>query len=566
VTLSALGCPGPDPVAPNAPNVLEVTPRGEASLQVGQSLPLKAAAFRINRPVSATVTWTSRNPQIATVSSTGVVTAVGPGDAVIVAQAGRVQKTKAFKVTLPPAALVVTPTQISVEIGQAIQMVAQNAKTSVSWSSDAPSIAVVSQVGGIVTGARPGNARITASTGQETATADVTVKVPAGNSLSISFVAVTVPVGGTRQLAATLRDASGNPVSSPTIAWQSSSAAVATVSATGAVTGVSPGSTSITASSGGRSATATVTVVRAPVAFVAITPAAVNVDSTKTVQLTATLRDSAGNTLTGRAVSWTTSNPAVASVSSTGLVTGVSTGSATVTATSEGRVGGVSVAVNQGQLAATTIAKTTGDDQSCSLGTFNCRFEVKVTDAQGRAVPGAEVQWSMPTCKESNGNVFVVSALTDQNGLSRVANVCTYPVGVREVVTTQVATLVATNTKVTFNFKQVAPPPSSPPTNIIGGTNNVTTCGLGTFDCRFTVRVTNAQGVAVNSAEISWTVPGCNSASGDPYVFTAFTNAQGESTVTNVCTVPAGGSPVTATQIATLVATGASVSFSFTQR
>jgi hypothetical protein len=350
-----------------------------------------------------------------------------------------------------------------------------------------------------------------------------------------------------------------------TFAWQSSNPAVATVSATGAVTGVSIGSATITASSAGRSATMAVTVIRTPVATVSITPAVVSIDSAKTVQLTATVRDSNSVALSDRTITWTTSNPAVATVSSTGLVTGVSTGSATVSAVSEGKVGAVPVAVNQSQLSAVNITKTSGDGQSCNLGTFDCRFEVKVTDSQGRAVPGAEVQWSMPACKESNGNVFVLSTFTDQSGLSKISNVCTYSVGIREVSATQVATLVANGANVTFNFKQVAPPPSSQPANIVA-VNAVTTCGLGTFDCRFTVRVTNAQGAAVSNAEISWTMPACTMENGEPYVFTSFTSALGESTENNVCTYPAGGSPVTTTQVAKLVATGGTVTFTFTQQ
>lgn len=64
-----------------------------------------------------------------------------------------------------------------------------------------------------------------------------------------------------------------------------------------------------------------------------------------TAQLTATLRDAAGAILTGPAVTWTSSNPAVATVSATGLVTGRAAGSVTITASSGGRSGTAAVAV-----------------------------------------------------------------------------------------------------------------------------------------------------------------------------------------------------------------------------
>src|SRR5207247_1042694 len=65
----------------------------------------------------------------------------------------------------------------------------------------------------------------------------------------------------------------------------------------------------------------------------------------KTVQLTATPKDAAGNPLSGRVVTWATSATSVATVSATGLVTGVTVGTATITATSEGKSGTATVTV-----------------------------------------------------------------------------------------------------------------------------------------------------------------------------------------------------------------------------
>jgi uncharacterized protein YjdB len=64
-----------------------------------------------------------------------------------------------------------------------------------------------------------------------------------------------------------------------------------------------------------------------------------------TAPLTALTRDASGNVLTGRVVTWTSSNTAVASVSSAGVVTGVKVGTATITATSEGKTGTATVTV-----------------------------------------------------------------------------------------------------------------------------------------------------------------------------------------------------------------------------
>src|SRR6266480_974971 len=80
-----------------------------------------------------------------------------------------------------------------------------------------------------------------------------------------------------------------------------------------------------------------------PVAAVTVNPASLTVSAT--AQLTATPKDSNGTALSGRAVTWATNNPAVATVSGSGLVTGVAAGSATITATSEGKSGSATITV-----------------------------------------------------------------------------------------------------------------------------------------------------------------------------------------------------------------------------
>src|SRR3989442_7517651 len=104
----------------------------------------------------------------------------------------------------------------------------------------------------------------------------------------------------------------------------------------GLVGGVAGGGPVTMAARGeGEGGTATVTVRVAPVAAVTVSPSAANIAITGTVQLTATPRDANGNPLTGRAISWSSSNNNIATVNGSGLVTGVTAGSVTITATSE---------------------------------------------------------------------------------------------------------------------------------------------------------------------------------------------------------------------------------------
>ena len=81
------------------------------------------------------------------------------------------------------------------------------------------------------------------------------------------------------------------------------------------------------------------------VASVAVTPAVVTIGPTDTLRLIAVAKDAAGTPLTGRTITWSTSDPSRATVSTSGLVTGVAAGSATISATAEGKAGESAITV-----------------------------------------------------------------------------------------------------------------------------------------------------------------------------------------------------------------------------
>jgi hypothetical protein len=147
------------------------------------------------------------------------------------------------------------------------------------------------------------------------------------------------------QLTGVTKDSAGNLLTRRTVSWMTSNNAVATVSASGVVTGVAAGSATITATSDGQSGTAAMTVTNVPVARVTVTPLIASLLMGATVQLTATPTDALGNPLSGRVVTWASNAPGVAAVSGTGLVTGLGIGGVTITATSEGQSGSAAVTV-----------------------------------------------------------------------------------------------------------------------------------------------------------------------------------------------------------------------------
>src|SRR3989454_712882 len=217
------------------------------------------------------------------------------------------------------------------------------ANIAVSWSMTAGSLVDSTTKGWrhyakIKAGPNNGTFKVVAHGNQTTATDTATVTVaqlPVAQVL-VTPAVVSVLIGAGVQLIATPQDANGNPLSGRVVNWSTSDAVVATVNSGGLVTGVAAGAATVTATSDGQTGTSALTVSAVPVASVSVSPASASLQTGQTVQLTATPTDASGNPLSGRAVSWTTSDATVATVSSSGLVTGgAAAGAATITATSE---------------------------------------------------------------------------------------------------------------------------------------------------------------------------------------------------------------------------------------
>jgi len=328
-----------------------------ASVPIGQTTTLAATVKDANGAVltDRPVTWNSLSTGIATVSQSGVVTGVSFGTATITASAEGKTGTASVTVTpVPVATVTVAPPTVSISTIQTATLTATMKDAAgntlngraVSWTSSSPLVASVSQ-SGVVTGLVPGTTTITATSEGKTGTSSVTVTLAPVSTVTVTPSPSSAFIGATTQLSATTKDVSGNVLTGRTISWDTSNSAVATVSQTGLVTGVAAGSATITATSETKSGASTVTVTQAPVATVTIAPTAPSVAEDATITLTATLKDANGNVLTGRAITWSSGNNTTATVSQAGVVTGKKKGSVTITATSEGKSGGVTVTVTQ---------------------------------------------------------------------------------------------------------------------------------------------------------------------------------------------------------------------------
>ena len=316
----------------------------ELALEVGKTGTLEAKV----EPSDATnknVTWSSSNPEVATVDN-GVVTAVSAGEAIITVTTEDGAKTATCKVTVnapqtvPVTGVTLDKAELTLEKGSTGTLKAtvepQNAtNNTVTWSSSNEEVATVDQHG-TVTAVRAGTATITVTTedGVKTATCKVTVNAPQTvpvTGVTLDKAELMLKEGSTGTLTATVepQNATNN-----TVTWSSSNPEFVTV-ANGTVTAVSAGTATITVTTadGNHKATCTVTVTpkTVPVSGIQVQGSA-SVYVGGSTKLTATVTPT---NATNQKVTWSSNNESVATVGTDGTVTAVSAGTATITVTTE---------------------------------------------------------------------------------------------------------------------------------------------------------------------------------------------------------------------------------------
>jgi hypothetical protein len=175
-------------------------------------------------------------------------------------------------------------------------------------------------------------------------------QAPVLTTVSVSVTPSTIEVGQTAMATAIGLDQNGAPFGIGAPTWATTPPGVATVSPNGVVTGATPGQATVVASVSGTRGQMSLAVVpvpgpNAPMADLLVTPFNAVVTKGGTLQLVATARDALGNVLAGRQVTWSSSDPAVATVASSGLVSAVSLGSVIIEAASEGQHAGAALTI-----------------------------------------------------------------------------------------------------------------------------------------------------------------------------------------------------------------------------
>ena len=214
-----------------------------------------------NAMAGAAVSWASSAATVATVSASGLVTGAGHGTAAITATAGSASGSATVTVAQEVSAVAVSPATDTLVAGDTLRLAAEAtdanghpvAGAEFDWASGDTAVAVVDATG-LVTGVGAGEAEVTATAAEVTGRAALTVVAPVPTTVAVTpdTVALTA-LGQTEQLTAEVRDQNGNAMAGAAVSWASSAATVATVSASGLVTGAGHGTAAITATAGSAS-------------------------------------------------------------------------------------------------------------------------------------------------------------------------------------------------------------------------------------------------------------------------------------------------------------------------
>jgi uncharacterized protein YjdB len=347
------------PGSPNPVATVVVLPN-PASVFVGQTLALSDTLKDASGNIltGRFVAWASSNTSIATVNlNTGVVTGIAPGGPIAISATSE-GKDGSTMITVPAAVatVIVEPVSAALAGGRTLALsdtlkdVSGNILSGrrVAWTSADPRVATVNANTGLVTTVVPGGPIAITATSEGISGGMTLIVTGPVATVIVAPNPASVGLGQFGALSDTLKDASGNVLSGQSVTWSSADQTIATVSASGVVTGVGLGGPiAITATSGGQSGSTMLTV-GAPVDTVIVKPDTARPFLNTTFALSDTLKDASGNILTGRLVAWTSSDTTIATVSSTGFVHALRVGGPiTITATSEGRSGTATVIVRR---------------------------------------------------------------------------------------------------------------------------------------------------------------------------------------------------------------------------
>ena len=395
------------------------------SLKVGGQTVL-SAGYEGGHPLMGPIEWTSSNPAVAIVSSDGTVTAVSAGTAVVTAKAPNGNTAQCVVAVSSPQVTISGSSLLYVGESATFKATAEGVG-GFTWQSSNPSSVTVDQ-NGRVTAVAEGYAVITATAdGGSGASASITVTVQSvkAESVEIDRSSLTLTVGGTQTLKATVGP---DDAANKAVVWSSSNPQVASVSSAGVVTAIAPGTAVITVTTVDGSLTDSCTVtVQGEVSSIVLDRTVVSLKVSETTTIDATTAPQEGAKIT-----WKSSDTKVVSVSADGTIRGVSPGTATiaatcgdVSATCTVTVYGDSEVVDKGTVDNPDGTKTNTTEETIDAGDSTVvKTTETTTDADGN-VQGTEV--SITATTEGSGTETKVTIVTDAAGNSTAESTTTVP-------------------------------------------------------------------------------------------------------------------------------------------
>jgi len=265
---------------------------------------------------------------------------------------------------------------------------------------------------------------VTIFTAVSTAQGPATAPAPSTKTLKISPANPDVSVGQKVKFAVVSKDASGNAVTAIPSVWFAAPFDLAGADAAGNVSFFSPGEVLVGALVGGKPVFTKFTIKPGPVTRVDIEPVKTSLVVGATTKLSGLARSSEGNPRDDAAITWTSSNPEVATVDAAGLVMGISAGQAKITATSGEGTGSVSLTVIKSSLTGLSIEPRTVNARTGDVVRFNIRARVGKADnyavrwtANG---PAAMIDADGAFVAESPGSYVITAASGDQEAVASV--------------------------------------------------------------------------------------------------------------------------------------------------
>lgn len=379
-----------------------------ATLYVGGTKKLNATIAPADAS-DKSMTWTSSNNGVATVTSAGVVTAVAKGTATITVTTIN-GKTATCAITVSPqypdAISMISSLKLYEGETQRIDVTYTPANVEVktlTWTSSNTAVATVA-ADGTVTAVKAGTATLTAASANgKTAACALTVQPKYPTRISLNSYSQVVPMGKTVVLNATIEPAD---VKDKTINWSSSNTSVATVDANGKVTALSQGNTVITAASpGGASATCNIAVVLPEPDSIELNLTNLILEVSDRRYLRAVVMpENAHSTFT-----WTSSNVSVATISQSGELNAVGVGNTVITvATSNGKTATCTVQVLAKGVPATKVTITPS-----SMTLIQGRKQAFTATVEPENVSNKFITWTSNNMKvatvDADGNVIARS-------------------------------------------------------------------------------------------------------------------------------------------------------------